>query len=85
MSDKGAHFFRCDLQVHTPRDINWNGLDAATNEERRTYARELVQACGDLAVSGHGTEMYVSRTVATHHAGYPSVPRRAIALTCQGG
>jgi hypothetical protein len=20
MTDKGAHFYRCDLQVHTPRD-----------------------------------------------------------------
>ena len=52
MSDKGAHFFRCDLQVHTPRDINWNGLDAVTNEERRTYARELVQACRDRGLQG---------------------------------
>lgn len=23
--DKGAHFHRCDFQVHTPRDINWKG------------------------------------------------------------
>ena len=52
MSDKGAHFFRCDLQVHTPRDLNWNGLDAVTNEERRTYARELVQACRDRGLQG---------------------------------
>ena len=52
MSDKGAHFFRCDLQVHTPRDINWTGLEAVTNEERRTYARELVQACRERGLQG---------------------------------
>ncbi|WP_312046740.1 TrlF family AAA-like ATPase [Anaerotignum sp.] len=23
--DKGAHFFNCDFQVHTPRDLNWGG------------------------------------------------------------
>ena len=52
MSDKGAHFFRCDLQVHSPRDVNWIGPDAVTNEERRTYARELVQACRERGLQG---------------------------------
>ena len=52
MSDKGAHFFRCDLQVHTPRDINWRGLDALTHEERRIYAGELVQACRERGLQG---------------------------------
>ena len=52
MSDKGAHFFRCDLQVHTPRDVNWSGLDAVTHEERRTYAGELVQACRERGLQG---------------------------------
>lgn len=23
--DKGAHFYKCDFQVHSPRDINWTG------------------------------------------------------------
>lgn len=23
--DKGAHYYKCDFQVHTPRDINWTG------------------------------------------------------------
>jgi hypothetical protein len=26
--DKGAHFYQCDFQVHTPRDQNWKGKDA---------------------------------------------------------
>jgi hypothetical protein len=44
MIDKGAHFYRCDLQVHTPRDINWTGIDRIRDPDRRTYAGHLVQA-----------------------------------------
>jgi len=43
--DKGAHFYRCDLQVHTPHDLNWAGSEAVTPEERKTYAEELILAC----------------------------------------
>lgn len=45
MSDKGAHFHKCDFQVHTPRDLNWQGAGAATDDERRQYALEFVAAC----------------------------------------
>jgi len=43
--DKGAHYFKCDFQVHTPRDIQWVGEDAVTDDERKAYADELVMAC----------------------------------------
>lgn len=23
--NKGTRFYKCDFQVHSPRDINWNG------------------------------------------------------------
>jgi chromosome segregation protein len=52
MSDKGAHFFRCDLQVHTPRDRNWTGSDRATDADRGAYAGLLVQACRDRGLGG---------------------------------
>ena len=55
MADKGAHFFRCDLQVHTPRDLNWTGVAGVTDEERLTYARALVQACRDRGLQGIGS------------------------------
>jgi chromosome segregation protein len=56
--DKGAHFYKCDFQVHTPRDANWQGAEAATSAERKAYAEELVQACrakgiGAIAVTDH--------------------------------
>ena len=43
--DKGAHFHKCDFQVHTPRDLNWQGASAVTEEERRQYGREFVATC----------------------------------------
>lgn len=43
--DKGAHFHKCDFQVHTPRDPNWQGVGAVTDDERRQYAQEFVAAC----------------------------------------
>jgi chromosome segregation protein len=43
--DKGAHFHRCDFQVHTPRDISWHGERPQTEEERRTYSNEFIAAC----------------------------------------
>jgi chromosome segregation protein len=43
--DKGAHFHKCDFQVHTPRDINWDGAGAVTDDERTRYAQEFVAAC----------------------------------------
>ena len=56
--DKGAHFYKCDFQVHTPRDANWDGVEAATPAERKAYAEELIQACrakglGAIAITDH--------------------------------
>jgi chromosome segregation protein len=45
MTDGGAHFRRCDFQVHTPRDNQWKGSRATTPEERRDYAVRFVEAC----------------------------------------
>ena len=43
--DKGAHYFKCDFQVHTPRDINWHGASAVSSDERIAYSESLVRAC----------------------------------------
>jgi chromosome segregation protein len=43
--DKGAHFHKCDFQVHSPRDLNWTGDEAVTEDERMEYAQEFVAAC----------------------------------------
>jgi chromosome segregation protein len=45
MIDKGAHFYRCDFQVHSPRDPNWGGAEAKTEEARLEFGKNLIQAC----------------------------------------
>lgn len=62
--DKGAHFYRCDFQVHTPRDQNWKGKDAVTAEERTAYAQSLVAYCRShdlhaIAITDHHDMAFV--------------------------
>ena len=48
--DKGAHFFRTDLQVHTPRDINWKGDKPTDPKGRSSMAARMVRACRDKGI-----------------------------------
>ena len=62
--DRGAHFYRCDLQVHTPRDSNWAGQDCVSDNERLAYATRLVLACRErglqaIAVTDHHDMAFV--------------------------
>ena len=50
--DKGAHYYQCDLQVHTPRDRNWTGSERTIDADRQAYAVMLVQACRDRGLQG---------------------------------
>jgi chromosome segregation protein len=43
--DSGAHYFKADLQVHTPRDGRWKGDRPVSDEDRERYARRFVSAC----------------------------------------
>ena len=43
--DRGAHFHRCDFQVHTPRDANWIGERPRIEQDREAYADAFVAAC----------------------------------------
>lgn len=52
MRIEGAHFYRCDLQVHTPRDLAWTGGERVTDDERNDYATRLVQACRARGLQG---------------------------------
>jgi hypothetical protein len=62
--DQGAHFFRCDFQVHTPRDLRWAGPNATTDEERAAYAVKLIAACRErgiqaIAITDHHCMTFV--------------------------
>src|SRR5258708_4373079 len=43
--DKGARYYRCDFQVHSPRDCNWKGGRPVDEEERKKYAKKFISAC----------------------------------------
>jgi chromosome segregation protein len=47
--DKGAHFYKCDFQVHTPRDRAWTGakFGVATNEIEALSATEKQKITND--------------------------------------
>ena len=56
--DKGAHFYKCDFQVHTPRDPRWVGAEATSDADRMAYAEELILACREkglaaIAITDH--------------------------------
>lgn len=56
--DRGAHFHRCDFQVHSPRDRSWTGNNAVSDEDRRAYASSLIRACRErkldaIAITDH--------------------------------
>lgn len=56
--DNGAHFYKCDFQVHTPRDARWAGGEAVKDNDRKAYAEELILACrqkglGAIAITDH--------------------------------
>jgi chromosome segregation protein len=62
--DKGAHFYACDFQVHSPRDPQWQGNGAVTAAERQAYSVEFVAACrqkgiGAVAITDHHDMAFV--------------------------
>ncbi|SDR67114.1 type III restriction enzyme [Polaribacter sp. KT25b] len=56
--DKGNHYKKCDLQIHTPRDRNWKGGPKVTEEDRDLYSRNFIKECRDagldaIAITDH--------------------------------
>ncbi len=43
--NEGAKYFKCDFQVHTPRDLRFSGPEYVTDDERRAYSAKLIKAC----------------------------------------
>jgi chromosome segregation protein len=55
--DKGAHYFKADLQLHTPRDPNWS-LECVNDSDREQFGRDFISACrsaglGAVAITDH--------------------------------
>lgn len=53
-TDKGACYFRADLQVHTPRDQEWLGDRPNNHKERCEWARRFVELCREEGVDAVG-------------------------------
>ena len=49
--DNGAHFYRCDFQVHSPRDWQWKGRHHTKDDDRRAYAKKFIVACREQGLS----------------------------------
>ncbi len=49
--DNGNHYKKCDLQVHSPRDLNWEGEDKVTDDERKEYSKQFIKECRDAGLS----------------------------------
>ncbi|TIW04001.1 MAG: hypothetical protein E5V77_01880, partial [Mesorhizobium sp.] len=79
MTDRGAHYHRCDFQVHSPRDRQWTGADRVSDADRITYATTLVEACREKGLS--------AIAITDHHdmTFVPFVKRAALAETDAGG
>lgn len=52
--DSGAHFHRCDFQVHSPRDRQWEGDRPASEDDRVAYAKSFVAACRERGLDAVG-------------------------------
>lgn len=52
--DRGARFYKCDFQVHTPRDLQWAGefSEVLSDTDRKSYAREFVASCRRKDLNG---------------------------------
>jgi len=69
MSSKGAEFRKTDLQIHSPRDQNWEGVrpEGATREE---YCRLFIEKCvseglNAIAITDHHEGVYAYKIIET--------------------
>ena len=58
LSDHGAHYYRSDFQVHSPRDTQWDGVRPTSEDERGAWARAFIAAARNnglhaVAISDH--------------------------------
>lgn len=67
----GAKYYKCDFQVHTPRDINFSGADCVTDGERDEYSKKFIAACREKGID--------AVAITDHHdlAFYPYIKRAA--------
>jgi chromosome segregation protein len=48
--NKGARYFKCDFQVHTPRDLKFSGQACVSDVERKVYSENFIKACREKRI-----------------------------------
>lgn len=56
--NKGARYFKCDFQVHTPRDEQFSGQHYISDADRELYSTNFIKACREkkldaVAITDH--------------------------------
>jgi len=79
--DSGAHYFKADLQVHTPRDPAWSGSRPVGDADRAAFAEAFVAACRErdleaVAITDHHDFAFFDyvRTAAAQEVGADGNP-----------
>lgn len=49
--DKGTHFYKCDFQIHSPRDRRWNGPRPTEDTDRLEHAKQFIKLCRDKGIT----------------------------------
>jgi type III restriction enzyme len=49
--NKGARYFKCDFQVHTPRDLQFYGQACVSDAERKVYSENFIEACREKKIN----------------------------------
>ncbi len=76
--DNGAHFHRCDFQVHTPRDLNWNGARPTNDPERVEFSKLFIKSCREkgldaVAITDHHDTAFF-RFIVMRHVQNSTIP-----------
>jgi type III restriction enzyme len=48
--DKGARYYKCDFQVHTPRDLQFSGQAYVSDSDRIAYSERFIKACREKRI-----------------------------------
>jgi chromosome segregation protein len=84
--DNGAHFYRSDFQIHSPRDPRWNEQNRNASrpvsvEERLAYALSFIMRCramgvGAIAITDHDDVCFAKYFQAASQMPGPTVSER---------
>lgn len=86
--DKGNHFHKCDLQMHSPRDRAWSGGNCISDQDRNEYAKNFIKECREaglkaIAITDHHDMVFyeyikLAAENELHDNGVPVAPQNRI-------